>query len=909
MADTMLAGARFIGQRVARKEDARLLTGYGTFIDDVRLPGMLHAAFVRSTVARGKIVSVDLEAARALPGVRAVFVAGDFASLGVQFTNGHPVDGMQQEPVPLLADGHVRHVGDPIAIVVAESRNLAEDAANLVTVTCDEETPVITLADARGGAPVHPGSASNVATEMAVPEDPEITRLLASAPHVVEATIRHQRIAHCSMECRGVVAARLGGGELVVHLGTQSPKQAAQYIGSAFGLPNSSIRVLAKDVGGAFGLKSRPWREECAAIAAALLIGRPVKWIEDRYENLTSANQAREQECTVRAAFDTDGKMLASHVDYALNNGAYPHFADAEAAAMMFVWAAYKMPRVSFDAKGFYSNTTGLAAYRGPWAMELLAREVTIDLAARKMGMDPIELRRRNLVTAADQPHTTTMGLQLADVTPAECLEQLLSHFDVAAFRAEQVAARKQGRYLGLGVCSYIEPTATGMFPPMATEGALVRVEIDGRVTAAMGTHSQGQGTATTMAQVIADRLGVRYEDVTVFEDDSAGAGYGAGSGGSRQGVIGGAVAMGAAERLRDKIKDLAAHLFNASADAVSIDEGMVHIAGAPEMTRSLEDIAKIAYGEPMRLPPGMDPGLEAQFRYNPPPMTFASASHACVVEVDIETGFVTDPALDLQRGLRRGDQSRHCRRPDRRRARPGDRHGAARGNAVRRQWLAHRRHLQGLHAAADLRCARFRIHPHRHPVRQQGRLSRRRRRRRDHRPADLAQRDPRCAGAVRRHLPRSAADPVEAGRGNRSGARFLSRNRLKIEFHRQAPETPGTGKRPVPERSGRARSDHALGDQMQSFVDLGSGDILAEADMRAQAEADVAVAPLAFGIEAVGIFGIARIVRGDRERKPDNRVLFQHHIAIGDVLAHDPLRRGGAVDAEGFLDHLAGKP
>jgi aerobic carbon-monoxide dehydrogenase large subunit len=204
-----------------------------------------------------------------------------------------------------------------------------------------------------------------------------------------------------------------------------------------------------------------------------------------------------------------------------------------------------------------------------------------------------------------------------------------------------EMAAREQGRYLGLGVCAYIEPTATGMFPPIATEGALVRVELDGRVTAAMGTHSQGQGTATTMAQVIADRLGVRYEDVTVFEDDSAGAGYGAGSGGSRQGVIGGAVAMGAAERLRDKIKELAAHLFNASADAVSIEDGMVKIAGAPEMTRSLSDLAKIAYGEPMRLPPGMDPGLEAQFRYNPPPMTFASASHACVVEVDIETGFV----------------------------------------------------------------------------------------------------------------------------------------------------------------------------------------------------------------------------------------------------------------------------
>jgi carbon-monoxide dehydrogenase large subunit len=637
----MLTGARFIGERLPRKEDARLLTGRGTFVDDVIVPGMLHAAFVRSPIARGRIVAIDASAAKAHPGVRAVYSSEDFLPVGVELLSGYPVEQMQRTKVPPMAEGCVVHVGEPVAIVVAETRALAEDAAALVTVDYAEEEPVVTLADARSGAPVFEGHESNVAAVMAMPEDPEIAKALASAPHVVTTTIRHARVAHASMETRGVVVAPHGPGELTVHIGCQSPKATARTLAATFGLSEHRIRVFSKDVGGAFGLKSRPWREEVATIAAGLLLNRPVKWVEDRFENLTAANQAREQECTLTAAFDAEGRLLASRCEYALNNGAYPHFADANTGGMMFVWGAYKQPRFGFHAQGFYTNTTGLAAYRGPWAIESLARETLIDIAARQMGMDPIEVRRRNLVTAADQPHTTNIGMVLTDVTPAECLEKLLTKVDVAAFRGEQAAAREQGRHLGLGIAAYIEPTAVGNFAPMATEIAEVRVEPDGRVTALLGTHSQGQGTETTMAQIIAERLGVRYEDVSVFEDDSSSGGYGAGAGGSRQGVTGGGAAIGAAERLRDKVKQMAAHLLNASEDAVSIANGMVHVEGAPEMTRSLGEIAAIAYGEPHRLPEGMDPGLYAQFRYSPPPITFASAAHACVVEVDVETGFV----------------------------------------------------------------------------------------------------------------------------------------------------------------------------------------------------------------------------------------------------------------------------
>ncbi|MCB2079482.1 MAG: xanthine dehydrogenase family protein molybdopterin-binding subunit [Novosphingobium sp.] len=638
---SLLAGARFVGQRLPRKEDLRLLTGKGTFIDDVVLPGMLHAAFARSAIARGRIVAMDTSEASGLPGVRAVFTADDFETLDIALMSGHPVEGMPQSPVPPLANGRVLHVGDPLAIVIADSRAIAEDAAGLITVEYEEDEPVVTIGQARTAPPIFPNLENNIVAAMATPDDAELKQILSSAPHVVSATIRHPRIVHAPMECRGVVASRQGGGELLVHMACQSPKAIASELGGIFRSLESGIRVISKDVGGAFGLKARVWREEASTIAAAMLLNRPVKWAEDRYENLTTANQAREQECTLTAAFDQEGRLLGSFCDYALNNGAYPHFPDNNVAAMIFMWGAYKLPRFGFNAQAFHSNTIGLAAYRGPWAIESLARETLLDIAARQIGIDPIELRRRNLVTAKDQPITLAMGMSLDDVTPSECLDKLLTVIDVEAFRAKQAEARKQGRYLGLGVTAYIEPTASGNFPPMATEAAQVRIGPDGKVAAAMGTHSQGHGTQTTMAQVIADRLGVRFEDVTVFEDDSAGGGYGYGAGGSRQAVAGGGAAIGAAERVLEKVKQLAAHLLNASVESISVQDGMVHVEGSPEMSRSLREIAQIAYGEPGRLPEGMDPGLEAQFRYDVPPVTFASAAHACIVEVDTETGFV----------------------------------------------------------------------------------------------------------------------------------------------------------------------------------------------------------------------------------------------------------------------------
>ena len=635
------AGAtRYIGRRVPRKEDGRLLTGRGTFVDDVAAPGMLHVAFHRSPIARGRITSIDISAAKELPGVFAVLTFDDIRERGVGLLTFFFTPS--EVPCPLLADGEVRYVGDPVAMVIAQDRYLAEDAAALITVEYDEEDPVVTLADARAGKPVHPTTDNNVAQVIGIEDDEDLEQALAKAPHLVSRTIVHQRIAQSPMETRGVVAQMQGDEELLVHITCQSPHLVARWLQLALGLPNISVRVIAKDVGGSFGLKNHPWREETATIVAAMMLGRPLKWIEDRLENLTACNQCREQEMTTRMAFDASGKMLATHSDYSSNNGAYPQGADANVAVHAFMWVAYRMPYPGFITRAWYTNTPGLAAYRGPWALESLAREAVLDVAARQIGIDPVELRRRNLISRAELPFTTPMGIAVDDITPAECFEKLLASFDVKAFRVEQAKARREGRYLGLGMAAYIEPTGTaGSMAPMTGELAQIRVEPTGKVTATMSTHSQGHGTQTTMAQVIADQLGVPYEDVTVFEGDSSRGGFAPGAAGSRQAVIGGGASVKAARLMKEKIQALAAHLLNASPESVSIENGMIRVAGAEEMTRSLKEIAEIAYGEPMRLPPGFEAGLEVQHRYTPPPVTFTSAAHACVVEVDVETGFV----------------------------------------------------------------------------------------------------------------------------------------------------------------------------------------------------------------------------------------------------------------------------
>jgi len=527
------SGMRFIGKRIQRKEDGRLLRGRGTYIDDVVVAGMTHAAFVRSNVARAQILRLDTDAARALPGVIAVYTAADIDRLNVRYAN--PIFDTPECPHPdngLLARSDVRFVGDPIAIVIAETRALAEDAAALVEVEYEVGKPVIGIDAARTMPPVHPEHSDNIVNTMDSGEDGEIDAIFASAAHVVEDTIANCRQAQMPMEPRGLVASRDGGGELLIHLACQSPHLAALHIAQIFNVSQEQVRVVAKDVGGAFGLKVTSQRDELAVIAAAILLGRPIKWIEDRLESLTAGGQCRDDRLNVRLAFDADHRLLAADIVYDFDYGAYPHATQTSCSLVTFMFPGpYHLPRYRWKAFGWYTNTSGMVPYRGPWMMEMFGREVLFDVAARQMGIDPIELRRKNIINKQDQPFEMQSGMVLNDISPRETMEMTIDSIDVASFRQEQAAAREQGRYIGLGIANAVEPT-TVSFGYYASDVAHVRVELNGKVTAMTSTFSQGHGTPTAIAQVVAERLGVPLEDVTVMEGDSSRTGFGAGAGG-----------------------------------------------------------------------------------------------------------------------------------------------------------------------------------------------------------------------------------------------------------------------------------------------------------------------------------------------------------------------------------------
>jgi aerobic carbon-monoxide dehydrogenase large subunit len=382
--------------------------------------------------------------------------------------------------------------------------------------------------------------------------------------------------------------------------------------------------------------------------------------------------------------------------------------------------------------------------------MESLVREVTLDNAARKLGIDPIEIRRKNLVYKTDQPRTTPFDVALTDISPGECMEELLKAVDVAKFRVEQAAARKQGRYLGLGIACYIEPTAgsTGI-AVLASDTAQIRVEPTGKVTAVLSTHSQGHGTQTTMAQVIAEHLGVPFEDVSVHEDDSSRGGFGPGASGSRQAVSGGGASIHAARLLVDKIRRIAAHMFNVELDAVSIANGMVTAKGPEVKSARVRDIAEVAYGDLVRLPPGREPGLEVQYRYRPPPITLTSAAHCCIVEIDAETGFVS---------IKRWVSSEDCGVMINPAVVEGQIAGGlaqaigtvlAGGHADRRARKSDRGYLQRLHAARAVRRPGHRVRAREYAVAGRGRVPWRGRGRLHRRSTHAGERDRGCAEPV----------------------------------------------------------------------------------------------------------------------------------------------------------------
>jgi aerobic carbon-monoxide dehydrogenase large subunit len=640
MTVTGAPAARFVGQSVHRKEDRRLLTGHGQYVDDVALPGMLHAAFLRSDVAKATITELDATAARQLPGVVAVLTWRDFD--GRYGEAWHAMLGVQLQVPPPLAVNDVRHVGEPIAVVIAESRYLAEDACELIELDLEASEPAVDFTVAAGDTEhlVHgaSGFSTNAMVEMPfTPMSPDLDEAFAAAEHVIECTVRQNRYLCVPMEGRGIVASWTPGrDELDVVCSCQGVHETRNFFARYLGIDEGAIRVTARDVGGGFGQKMFVFREECAIVLASRLLGRPVKWIEDRRENLIAAGHARNELGTVRLAMDADHVIQGITIEHVADVGAFPPC--PAIIDPQLLPGPYKIPRLGFSMAMVWTNTMGKVAYRGPWMFETTAREMAIDHAARSLGIDPVELRRRNLLSWDDLPFTSPGGKVFKEITPLETLEQALDVLDYAAFRKQQAEARAEGRLLGLGISVYVEPTSMAA-PTLATEGATVRVESSGKVVAYLGTTSHGQGVETTMAQIVAEILGVDYEDVTVVQADTQSTPYGPGTGGSRTAVVAGGAARQATSAVREKVLAVAAHALEAAAEDLDIAGGAVFVKGTPTMSVTLEEVAAAAYRFADTLPPELSAGLEATVRFRPSSFpTWSNATHLCVVEIDRDT-------------------------------------------------------------------------------------------------------------------------------------------------------------------------------------------------------------------------------------------------------------------------------
>lgn len=639
--------ARYAGQRVPRVEDSRLLTGHGRFVDDITRPGMLHACFVRSPFARATVKGIDASSALALPGVHAVFIASDLNPDVREAWHAVAGKDVPDTPRPPLAEGEVKFVGDPVALVVADSRYVAEDAVDLVEVDYEPLPAIADFRQAIGGADVgapvvHEAYPDNVAGGMGgMPPDEE---LFATAPYVVEERIYQQMYVPVPMETRGMVVEWTPTtSELTVWASTQTPHELRAFAARLLGIPAQGVRVIMRDTGGAFGQKVVPMREDMCILLAARKVPGPLKWIEDRRENLMSAGQSRHVDGKVRMAFDSDGKILAADIDFLQDVGSYPtpYPVLTTAAIGMFFPGPYRVPKASFNYKTVFSNTPGLHAYRGPWQYETLTREMLLDCAARKIGMDPVELRRINILRGDEMPFFNPNGMPYDNCAPADTFEQAVKILDHEGFRKEQADALAEGRYIGLGFSAYIEPTgaATGH---LATEGATVRMESTGKINVYVNGGSAGNSIETTVVQLTADALGANIDDVSTIQGDTAVTPYGAGTQGSRSGPMTAGAVNEAGSILRRQILAIAAQLLGVEADDVELADSRATVRSDPDRSVSFADIAYRSYYDPGQLA-GVNPTLEATARFNSQAMIhWANATHVCTCEVDIETGHVT---------------------------------------------------------------------------------------------------------------------------------------------------------------------------------------------------------------------------------------------------------------------------
>ena len=647
---TAIAAERYTGASIKRSEDPRILTGAGRYVDDIKLPGMLHAAFVRSPLAHARVRSVDASAAREVPGVVAVLTGADLEAMTVPAPDPLLALFSTAGPTPeftLLATDKVRFVGDPVAVVIAESRYLAEDGCELVEVEYDDLPPVVNAAFALDPAspPLFANLGDNIARPHSRHEFGDVASTFANADRVIDFHIDVHRHQNVPMEGRGCVASWDAGlAAMTVYAATQSVHLTRNGVATRLGLEGDKVRVLAGDVGGSFGLKIGASREELAVAAASRHLGRPVKWVEDRGENLTASGQAREESFDVRAAVSDDGDLLGLDVKMVIDTGAYPGLGTMVPDIIQAMLPGpYKLAALGFESTAAITNKASYVAYRGPWASETFVRERVLDLIAKDLGLDPVAIRLRNVALRTDPPASMITGSPLVGVTSKESLERVAQLVDFPAFRRRQAEARAQGRYLGIGVATFIE-AAPGPRSPEGSGGALgtesmrLRLTEDGIVALFTGQMPHGQSHQTTLAQIAADEFGVPFEQVRVVVGDTDVVPFGL-TGGSRSATMTGGVALHGARQLKAKVLDFAAHLMEASAQDLLISDGNVWVRGDPASAIAVSEVARRAAAGPFGA--DVDAKLEVEATFDGGEGGWSGGTHCAIVAVDAETGIV----------------------------------------------------------------------------------------------------------------------------------------------------------------------------------------------------------------------------------------------------------------------------
>ncbi len=651
-APEIYARPKIVGTRIKRTEDPRLLTGCGAFTDDRQVMRALHVAFRRSDRPHARIRAIDCAAARAAPGVVAVFTAEDFGDLVKPVVAASRMAQYHATPILPLARGKVRYVGEPVVGIVAESRYLAEDALELLAIDYEPLPAVVDPEQAvRPGTPLlHEEAGTNVLISREFKRgDPD--EAFASAPLRVKGRFRMHRKTPVAIEARAcLVEYEPGRDALTLHSSTQVPGIVRDALAAALDLPGHRVRVVAPDVGGGFGGKASLYPEEIFVCAAARRLARPVKWTSDRMEDLAASSQAFDEIIDAELALDNEGRILALRADAVGDAGAgsiYPWTAGLEPVQVVsFLPGPYRIRHYRGRARAAATCKAPTGAYRGVGRpISTFVMERLMDMAAVKTGIDPKELRQRNLIGPDEFPYKVASGLVWDQSAFQEGLNRACAAIDYDALRAQQREARAAGRWVGIGIASYAELTglgsrisaAPGMPINTGTETAIIRIDSTGAVTAAFGIASQGQGLETSLAQIVAEHLGARFADIRIVQGDSAAVPGGTGTYASRSLVLAGGAATLAAQALREKVLKAGSHLLEASAADLVAEDGKVSVAGT-DRSLTFREIARAVYSEMGRLPPDARDELAASKTYDPVFGTTTSATHVAAVEIDPET-------------------------------------------------------------------------------------------------------------------------------------------------------------------------------------------------------------------------------------------------------------------------------